>query len=83
MLASLLTSNLWAYMITFQDVQMYLEPPTNLSKQEQMYRAFWILLVGIFMLKRLKRKSPAMFNLVCAWADIHKHRTAYQLFDIK
>ena len=86
LLSSLLSSQfstLWAYVITFQDVQMYLEPPTNLNKQEQMIRAFWLLLIAVLMLKRLKKKSPQMFQLICTWADIHRNRTAYQLFDIK
>jgi hypothetical protein len=70
----------------FELVQMYMSDlishDTPATQEELQIRACWALLIIVCMLKRIKRKSPTLFDAVQSWTHLHSHKTASELFGL-
>ena len=74
-------------LIPFDVAQMYFtdlisSDDTDTNSHEHQVRALWVLLISVCMLRRIKQKSPTLFNTINTWMNVHAHHTAADLFGL-
>ena len=75
--------------VTFGQARRFLEPYIHpigikLTKEEQIQRAFYLFIVIVCVLMRLKKRAPKLFNtFVFAWAQMYRHKTVAQLLSVQ
>jgi len=69
-------------LVTFEDAQEMLRASPEVPYDKQVYRAFLGMLLIIYKLHQLHKKSPLMFGLAKSFGDAYKDKTVADLFSI-
>lgn len=69
-------------LVTFEDVQQMLKPPPLMSYNDQVYRAFFGMIMIAYKLHRLRQSSPVMYGVAKAFCDSYPEKTVADLFTL-
>lgn len=79
---SAMTFSLLNFLLSFEEAQRLVQFQPTVPYEQRVVYAIWYMIMMVFALRKLQRKSRVLYALSRAWCEHNKTRTVAELFQV-